>query len=418
MKTEQVDIGKIIPYEKNAKKHEKKQIQQVANSIDRFGWMQPLVVDKDNNLIIGHCRLDAAKQLKQTSVPILRAENLTEDEVKALRLADNKLNESPWDMSLVIDDLKGLDTDLIDLTGFDQDLIIEPDDKDDEVPETPEEPKSKLGDIYELGNHRVMCGDSTKQEDVEKLINGKKARICFTSPPYWVGFSYEKEKEKETIIDHIKQQATLLKNIVESKVFINTGNIASITTAEKITGKKQVALLIDWWQEYLRESGFLLRHIRIWAKQGGVRPSPRNDKSDMHWEYIGTFTGEGETAGMVANFYSENRELQGMKKIDKWATNGVWNDIIGTARGSEHIASYPVMLPLRYFLMYSNEDDLVYEPYCGAGTNIITAEKTNRICYGMELDPKYTDVIVQRYCDYTGNNKIKLNGKDIIWEKK
>jgi DNA modification methylase len=412
-------ILKIKPYHKNAKKHPTKQIEAIAKSIKEYGFNQPIVVDKDNVIIVGHGRYEAAKALGMTDIPVIQVQ-LTEEQAKAYRLADNKLNESEWEMEKVIDELKGMSDEMVDLTGFDRDLLIEPDDKDDEVPEVSEEPKSKLGDLYELGNHRVLCGDSTKKEDVERLMDGKKALICFTSPPYWVGFSYENENEKITIIDHIKKQAGLLKEYVKSKIFINTGNIASITTAEKITGKKQVALLIDWWQDALRDNGFLLRHLRIWAKQGGIKPSYNNDKSDLHWEYIGTFTEESDNAGMVANFYNENRELQGINKIKglHWATKGVWNDIIGTARANNHIASYPVMLPLRYLLMYSSEKDLIYEPYCGAGTNIIASEKTGRICYGMEIDPKYIDVIVQRYVDYTGNNNIKLNGQETLWEKK
>lgn len=123
MNIRSIRTEQIKPYSKNAKKHDKKQIQAVANSIERFGWVQPLVVDKDDNLIIGHCRLDAAKMLGLSEVPVLKIENLTEEEVKALRLADNKLNESPWDMDLVIDELKDISPDLIDFTGFDRGLI-------------------------------------------------------------------------------------------------------------------------------------------------------------------------------------------------------------------------------------------------------------------------------------------------------
>ena len=189
MEIKQIKIQDIKPYEKNAKKHTRKQIDQVANSIKRFGFVQPLVIDKNNELIIGHCRLEASKKLGMTEVPTLKLEDLSEEEVKALRLADNKLNESDWDMDLVIPELKGLSDDLLDLTGFDRDLIIEPDEKDDEVPEVPKKPRSKLGDLYELGNHRVLCGDSTKAEDVERLMDGKKANMCFTDPPYNVDYT-------------------------------------------------------------------------------------------------------------------------------------------------------------------------------------------------------------------------------------
>jgi len=148
-------ISEIKPYEKNAKKHDKKQIQQVANSIKEFGFNQPLVLDKNNIIIVGHGRFEAAKLLGLKEVPSITVD-LTEEQANAYRLADNKLNESEWDMKLVVDELKGLSAEMLDLTGFDKDLIIEPDAKDDEVPEVPEEPKSKLGDLYILGNHRVL----------------------------------------------------------------------------------------------------------------------------------------------------------------------------------------------------------------------------------------------------------------------
>ena len=156
MKIETIKLNDLKPYEKNQKLHPKKQIDLLKKNIEEFGFTTPILIDKNNEIIAGHGRLIALKELKRSDVPCVRMENLTDKQVKALRLADNKLNESDWDMDLVIEELKGLDDDLLDLTGFDKDLIIEPDEKDDEVPEVPEEPKSKLGDLYELGGY-VEC---------------------------------------------------------------------------------------------------------------------------------------------------------------------------------------------------------------------------------------------------------------------
>jgi ParB-like chromosome segregation protein Spo0J len=150
-----MDISQIKPYPKNAKKHDKKQIKQVADSIKRFGFVQPIVIDKNNEVVIGHCRLEASKLLGLTDVPTISVENLSDKEVQALRLADNKLNESAWDMNLVIEDLKGLDTELLDLTGFSKDLIIEGNEQDDVIPE--DAPTvAKLGDVWQLGGY-VEC---------------------------------------------------------------------------------------------------------------------------------------------------------------------------------------------------------------------------------------------------------------------
>lgn len=147
----------IRPYEKNQKKHPKKQIEQVANSIKEFGMNQPIVVDKNGVIIVGHGRYEALKLLKwEIKDEWVKVVDLTEEQAKAYRLADNKLNESEWDMNLVVEELKTLSEPMLELTGFDKDLIIEPDEKDDEVPEIPEEPKSKLGDLYELGGY-IEC---------------------------------------------------------------------------------------------------------------------------------------------------------------------------------------------------------------------------------------------------------------------
>src|SRR3990167_8924324 len=176
MKVIEVKITDLKPYEKNARVHPKKQIDLLVKNIEKYGFTTPVLIDENNNVIAGHGRLLAVKQLNWTQVPCVRMEGLTEDEIKALRLADNQIAAlGEWNLDFAIDELKGLNDDLIDLTGFDRDLLIESDEKDDLVPDAPEEPKSKLGDLYILGKHRVLCGDSTKQEDVERLMDGKKA---------------------------------------------------------------------------------------------------------------------------------------------------------------------------------------------------------------------------------------------------
>ena len=191
-------IEQIRPYDKNAKKHPKKQVDQVAASIREFGFNQPIVIDKQGVIIVGHGRFEAAKLLGMTDVPVMEVD-LTEDQAKAYRLADNKLNESEWDMKLAVDELKELSEEMQILTGFDLDLLIEPDEKDDEIPENVP-PVAQLGDLYQLGQHRVLCGDSTKIEDVERLMDGKKADLVHTDPPYGVSYDgghAEKGKRRE-----------------------------------------------------------------------------------------------------------------------------------------------------------------------------------------------------------------------------
>ena len=235
----------------------------------------------------------------------------------------------------------------------------------------------------------------------------------FTSPPYWVGFAYENEDEKATILQHIYDASVNMVLFVKGKIIINTGNISSITTAEKITGKKQPALLIDWWIDALNKNNYLLRHIRIWAKNGGVQPSRANDKIDMHWEYMGLFTDEDGNAGFISTFKNQNDKEGIAKNTPTWAVNGIWNDIQGKARASGHVAAFPVQLVNRYAQMYTKKNHLFYEPYCGSGTTMVAAHQLKRKCYGMELDPKYCDVTINRMLKLDPDLRIKRNGVDI-----
>lgn len=188
-------ISEISPYRKNAKKHDKKQIAQIAASIKAFGFNQPIVVDKDNVIIVGHGRYEAAKVLGLEEVPVMQVA-LNKEQASAYRLADNKLNESEWDMSMVIEELKELSMEMLELTGFEKDLIVEEDDKDDIVPvDAPA--IAKLGDVWQLGDHRIICGDSTDPTTYRKLVTGM-ADLVFTDPPYNVGY---KGRGKKTSVE-------------------------------------------------------------------------------------------------------------------------------------------------------------------------------------------------------------------------
>lgn len=173
METKKIKVGDIKPFERNAKKHDEKQIKNVMESIKQFGFVQPVVVDKDNVLIIGHCRLIAAKRLKMREVDAIVADGLTQEQVDKLRLLDNKLNESEWDMDLLLEDIPELDFSDFDIDWGLPDVEEEPKEIiEDEVPEVSEEVKAKYGDLYKLGNHRLLCGDATKISDLEKLLGG------------------------------------------------------------------------------------------------------------------------------------------------------------------------------------------------------------------------------------------------------
>jgi len=392
------DISEITPYNKNAKKHSKKQIQQVANSIKEFGFNQPIVIDKKGVIIVGHGRYEASKLLGLTEVPILEVD-LTEKQAKAYRLADNKLNESDWEMDLVIEELKELDdTDLVELTGFDTDLLIEQDEKDDEVPEVPEEAKSKLGEIYQLGNHRIMCGDSTKIEDVEKLMNGKKADMVFTDPPYNIDFKgtlscTSKAGKIITMKDGYKvpnaQYEDIKNDKVETEDFKSFINNVLVIVKEYCTGGWYICFSSSTLNELLIpliDCEMKWKSIIIWNKN----QSPMGG---------GHFRRKYEP--IVYGYF--NNLFYGKE----YSEDDVWN-IDRTKKNDLHPTMKPVELVTKAIGFSSNANGIVMDLFLGSGSTLIACEKTNRICYGMELDPKYIDVIIKRYEDYTGITAQKL----------
>ena len=209
MKIEQRSIDQLIPYINNSRKHSDEQVAQIAASIKEFGWTNPILVDGDNGLIAGHGRLMAARKLGMEKIPVIELAHLSENQKKALIIADNKLAlNSDWDTELLMIELSELDGDDYDLSvlGFDQDELdallnpIEPTTgltDEDAVPDVPDEPKTKPGDIYILGNHRLMCGDSTSIDDVDKLMDGQKADMVFTDPPYGIGYEYDEHEDND-----------------------------------------------------------------------------------------------------------------------------------------------------------------------------------------------------------------------------
>jgi len=370
---------KITPYSKNAKKHPKKQIEQIANSIKEFGCNQDVVVDKQGVIIVGHGRFEALKYLKWTDEEIAKhtkVVDLTEEQAKAYRLADNKLNESDWDMNLVIEELKGLSTEMLDLTGFDKDLIIEPDEKDDIVPEVPEEPQSKLGDLYELGQHRVLCGDSTKIEDVERLMDGKKADMVFTDPPYGMNLDTDYSK--------MGGSTTKYSKVIGDETEFDISFMFSILPSP---------IYYIWGAEYLYNTipNFKQGSMVVWAKR---QSEAENKVFGSAYELCWVFP-----------------------KIKK----EIWF-IRGINQSSERLGAHPTQKPtelgVRAIKDRTEDGNIIADLFLGSGSTVIASQKTGRICYGMELDPKYIDVIVQRYVDYTGNKEIIKNGEKIIWEGK
>jgi DNA modification methylase len=414
-------VSEIKPYPKNAKKHPKKQVEQVAKSIKEFGFNQPLVVDKQGVIIVGHGRLEAAKLLKLEEVPVITVD-LTEEQANAYRLADNKLNESEWDMALVIEELKGLSSEMLELTGFDRDLILEAEDKDDEVPDVPKEPQSKLGDIYQLGPHRILCGDSTKVEDLAVLMNGAKADMVFTDPPYNVDYKGSGENTDQGIMnDNMSDEAfdTFLTEAFK-RIAENTKRTAGcyIFHSHKTASD---------FEKALGATGFQIDTQLIWNKPSAGMGM--NDYRTKHEPFFYAYMSKKDK-----NFYGDRTGTTVWKiprddeKAFKWfkkqqeslerGETTVWTMSRANVNEYVHPTQKPAELPAVAMTKSSKPDDIVLDTFLGSGTTLIAAEKTGRVCYGIELDPKYIDVIIERWCQYTNLRAIIKNGVEIIWEQK
>lgn len=379
-----MNINEIRPYDQNAKKHPEKQVEQIARSIKEFGFNQPIVIDRYNEIIVGHGRYFAAQKLGLVDVPVTKLDNLTDDQVQAYRLADNKLNESEWEMSLVIENLKYLDSQNYDITitGFDKDLILEPDAKDDIVPDNAPT-RAKLGDLWALGKHRLYCGDSTNLDAVMALSGETKADMFLTDPPYNVDYV---GKTKDALqIENDKMSDEAFTELL-SKAF---------TSADEVMKDGAVFYI---WHADMQSSGFIKATANVgwhWAeKLIWVKNTMVLGRQDYHWKHESCLYGWKKGANHV------------------WNSDRTQTTVLNFDRPTQN-KSHPTMKPvdlLSYQITNNTKgEDIVLDLFGGSGSTLIAAEKTGRICYMMELDEKYVDVIIERYEQYTGNKATKLN---------
>jgi DNA modification methylase len=381
-------IMEIRPYSKNAKKHPEKQIKQLAAIIKEVGWRQPVIVNQEGVIVVGHGRYITWQKYKDVLKPVWVMDDmgntlhgapettpLTKEQETAYRLADNKLNESEWDMPLVIEELKGMSEPMLELTGFDKDLILEPDEKDDDIPENVP-PKAKLGDLWALGEHRVLCGDSTDLPTVERLMDGKKADMVFTDPPYGMKLNadysgmkgwHTGKKYDNVIGDHADFNNDFINNIFS--IFADT--------------KEKFLFGADYYVDLLPNFGKDGNWI-VWDK----RVDESKDKM----------------------FGSGFEMLWSQQKHQRRLLRGMWAGFMGDAEASkrQHPTQKPTKILVEIMQEYSADKDIVADLFLGSGSTLIAAQKTGRICYGMELEPKYVDVIIKRWEEYTGEKAVKL----------
>jgi len=375
-KIEMVSVDALIPYAKNARTHSDEQVAQIAGSIKEFGFNNPVLVDKDNSVIAGHGRLMAARKLGYKEVPVVKLEHLTESQRKAYILADNRIAlNSGWDTSMLSLELQELKDDIdLSLLGFDADeldAMIKPIEEtewltdEDYVPEVPVEPKTKLGDIYILGNHRLMCGDSTSIDAVEKLMDGQKADMVFTDPPYGVDYKGINNDSRDGLEDLLR--GAFANYLAVSKSGASIYCFHSDRCADVFHGV---------FREFFHFSSMI-----IWAKNSLTLS--QTDYQSQHEPCLYGWMDNGSHS-----WYSDRKQTS-VWKFDKERVEG-------------HTTPKPVALVERAINNSSKGGDLIIDLFGGSGSTMIAAEKIGRQARIMELDPKYCDVIVKRWEDFTG----------------
>jgi DNA modification methylase len=414
-------IDSLIPYANNARKHDENQIKQIASSIKEFGFNNPVLIDKDNGIIAGHGRVLAAQRLGWTEVPTIALEHLTETQKKAFILADNRIAmNSSWDNEILAIELEALngEMDLTDL-GFEPgeinkllngDIIDGLTDVDD-TPAIPKEPKAMYGDIYQLGDHRLMCGDSTKEEDVQKLLYpySDETMHCISDPPY--GIAYDPKADKYGMI---KNDDVFLDYIGLAKKYTN--GFFYMWTGYQV---------VDEWMKRIKQEFERVTNIIIWHKGGGgMGDCMRTLSSDFE---IGLVVHrdnliQSGRIGSVWDFQQEEKaewiakaSKDELKQLVNRMTEGsvVWKVGKDNTAFYMHPTQKPVEVNQKALKHFTKLGDVVVDLFLGSGSNLIACETLQRKCAGMELDPKYVDVIIQRWEEFTGKKAEKIDGVNI-----
>lgn len=368
----------LVPYENNPRDNADA-VPYVMESIKSFGFKQPIVIDKNNIVIAGHTRLKAAKKLKLKEVPCIIADDLTEEQVKAYRLADNKVAEkAEWDFDLLADELADIFEIDMEALGFELDTYEEEPEavEDDYEVEVPAEPKAKPGDIYQLGKHRLMCGDSTSITDVERLIASERIDMIFTDPPYNVAFNGRSGKFDVIENDNLSDN--------EFANFIN----ATIDVIKTI-GAPIYYIWCNWNFYGILQGKLEYKSCIVWAKNVfGM------GKGYRHQHEFCLFNGK------IDETIKNETDLWEVKKDHKY----------------KHPTQKPVELSFRAIGNHSGVQT-VLDLFGGSGSTLIGCEQRKVRCYMMELDPKYVDVIIDRWENFTGEKAVLLNDVDYSFGK-
>ena len=382
---------KLLPYARNARTHSEEQLAQIAASIVEFGFTNPILAGSDGVIVAGHGRLAAAQKLGLDTVPVVVLDHLTPTQRRALIIADNRIAENAgWDDAMLRIELQSLQEDgfNLDITGFDADALaeimageettIDGQTDDDAVPEVPVTPISRPGDVWELGKHRLVCGDATDPKSYELLMAEAQADMVFTDPPYNVDYANSARDKMRG-----KDRPILNDNLGDG--FYDFLLAALTPMLERCSGATYIAMSsseLDTLQQAFRAAGGKWSTFIIWAKNTFTL-----GRADYQRQYEPILYGWPE---------GQNRHWCGDRD-----QGDVWN-IKKPQKNDLHPTMKPVELVERAIRNSSRPGDIVLDPFGGSGTTLIAAEKTGRIGWLIELDPKYVDVIVRRWQDWTG----------------
>ena len=398
-------ITEVKPYEKNPRKNDQS-VDKVANSIKEFGFKVPIVVDKNNIIVCGHTRYKAAKKLGLSVVPCVVADDLTEEQIKAYRLADNKVGEdSLWDMDLLGSELEDiLNIDMEDF-GFSLPEVETEVVEDDYDKPAPEEPKSKLGDIYQLGRHRLMCGDSTNIDFVKKLVGNAQIDMLLTDPPYNVNYEGTAGKIKNDNMEDAAFRQFLTDAFLSAWAVMKNGAAFHIWHADSEGYNFRGAC---------RDAGFRVRQCLIWVTNSLVL-----GRQDFQWRHEPCLYGEKELPeGVVEEYEEDDHEpcLYGWKDGKHyWFKNRKQTTILEFEKprvSKEHTTMKPIKMFDYEIKCNTKPGENVLDLFGGSGTTLMACEQDGRNAFIMEFDPRFVDVIIDRWESFTGEKAVLLNGQD------
>jgi len=406
-------ISELLFSEYNPRKLTKQQMEQLKQSLEGFGIVEPVVInsnpDRKDIIIGGHQRIKVAKELGYMEFPCIEI-NLTIEREKELNIRLNK-NVGEWNWEALINSFST--SELLNWGFTDKEIppmpVGEPEMGEDDVPEPPKEIKTKNGDLYQLGVHRLLCGDATISENVEKLAGDEKVYLIFTSPPYnmkaglYAGYK-DNRNNSDFVLFNIQVLMNWKKTLTKhSFVFWNMSY-----------NKNSGGSFLEVFYQFMKNSGFIFLEDIVWDKGHGM---PLNEQLTRQYEHLLVMNESMENIHFIDHF-----GVFGIKRVPfntktKRGITNYWRVDTFKSQSEKMKAAFPVELPCKAITISTTHGDTIADPFGGSGTTLIAAEKTGRKCLTIELDPVNCDIIVSRYVKFTGNKKIKLNDQEIEWNE-